>query len=59
MTLTEKRKDIVQPIFCSCGSKEYRVKDNRSKELMLLVCNECGNKQEWKLRGYTKTETND
>jgi len=54
MTLTEKRKDIVQPIFCSCGSKEYRVKDNRSKELMLLVCNECRNKQEWKLRGHTE-----
>lgn len=45
-------EDRVTKVYCECGSTEYEVKDNRSKEVMLLVCTTCGSRQEWKLSGY-------
>lgn len=47
-----EREDHVTKVYCECGNTEYEVKDNRSKEVMILVCNECGRQQEWELQHY-------
>jgi hypothetical protein len=52
MTIYTEPSDHTTKVYCDCGSTEYDVVDNRTKEVMILQCTDCGDKQEWRLNGY-------
>jgi hypothetical protein len=52
MVSETEHSDRTTEIYCECGNNTYKPIDNRTKEVMILKCLSCGNKQEWRLKGH-------